>query len=231
MINNYTTQQSAVEHIRPHQVLSIGDGFDDRINFFMPQAQGQGSLSTIEAIILIKLMRIVNAAYIFEFGTYRGLTTRILLENLPPHDVDGERIFTLDLPAIDGINFQGSDLEVAKQSINFQRKYLSSSNKKDVKQILQDCLTLDESLYSNKFQLIFIDGNHEVNYVRSDTEKSFVMLSDSPSCIAWHDYGNPEFPELTNYIDGLAKNIDIFHIEGTMLAFHLKGKEIPSRNY
>lgn len=215
-----------VINIRPNQVLRINDRFSEDINFFMPPADGRGATSTLESVILIKLMRIVDASYIFEFGTYKGLTTRLLLENLPDKKCNDERIFTLDLPDIDGVNFQGTDVDLAKISIKAQRKYLTSNKKHLVKQLLIDCLELNELEYLKKFQLIFIDGNHEVSYVKSDTEKSFKMIADSPSCIAWHDYGNPEFPELTSYIQNIAKEIKVFHIENTMLAFHLTGKEV-----
>lgn len=228
--NGEANVETGITHIRPYQVLRVEDGFPDEIKFFMPQAQGQGSTSTIESIMLIKLMRIVNASYLFEFGTYKGLTTRLLLENLPDKNIEGHRLFTLDLPDMDGIQFQGTDIEVAKESINFQRKYLTSSKKHLVNQLLQDCLTLDENTYLKKFQFIFIDGNHEVGYAKSDTEKSFRMLSDAPACIVWHDYRNREFPELTSYIEDLAQTKKIYHIEDTMLAFHLIGKEIAPRD-
>lgn len=219
-----------ITHIRPYQVLRINDRFEEEIKFFMPQLQGRGSTSTIESILLIKLMRIVDADYLFEFGTYKGLTTRLLLENLPDKDIAGERIYTLDLPSIDGVEFQGADAEVAKEAIGFERKYTGSKHKHLVRQLLQDCLTLDEQQYKEKFQLIFVDGNHEVNYAKSDTEKSFAMLAKEPSCIVWHDYGSPQFPELTAYIDDLARQKRIYHIEDTMLAFHLRGKDIAPRD-
>jgi hypothetical protein len=55
------------------------------------------------------------------------------------------------------------------------------------------------------------------------------MLADSPSCIIWHDYGNREFPQLTQYLDDLASDMTLYHVEGTMLVFHLKGVEVPVR--
>lgn len=218
-----------ITHIRPYQVLSIPDTFGEEIKFFMPQPQGSGSISTIESILLLKLMRIVNPTFVFEFGTYKGLTTRLLLENLPERDIDLERIFTLDLPSLDGISFQGTDLDVANEAVGFQRKYLTSPKRHLVKQILQDCLEFDSKPFSKKFELIFVDGNHELKYVQCDTKNSLEMLATSPSCIAWHDYGNPDFPELTAYIDNLATQIQIFHVEDTMLAFHLNGHDVYPR--
>jgi hypothetical protein len=230
----HSKQQTShtLTHIRFNHVLRIEDGFDDEIKFFMPQAQVGGSISTIESIMPIKLMRVVNPGYIFEFGTYKGLTTRLLLSNLPTRaDIKSERIYTLDLPSIEGIQFQGSDIDVAKEAIGFYRKYLDLLDKKHlVKQLLQDSLTLDTSQYLKKFQYIFIDGNHQIKYARSDTEKTFEMLAEAPSCIIWHDYGNPEFPELTNYIEELASSYRIYHLEETMLAFHVRGINVTSRN-
>lgn len=176
--------------------------------------------------MLLKLIQIINPTYIFEFGTYKGLTTRLLLENLPHQETDSERIFTLDLPSLNGIEFQGTDIDVATEALHFERKYLSSTKKHLVKQILQDCLTLDVALYLHKFQFIFIDGNHELKYVKCDTENSIKMLAKSPGCIVWHDYGNPEFPELTTYIDEMATKMKIYHVEDTMLALHLFGYEV-----
>lgn len=219
-----------IEHIRPYQVLRIFDRFSDEIKFFMPQAQGSGSLSAIESLMLIKLIRVVDATYIFEFGTYKGLTTRLLLENLPDKTVKNERIFTLDLPSLEGIAFQGDDGTLAVEALDSQRKYLSSKNSTQVHQILQDSLNLDETQFLKKFQLIFIDGNHYLKYLQSDTEKSFAMLADKSSCIVWHDYGNPQFPELTAYIEKCANSIKIYHIEETMLAFHLTDKDVTPRD-
>ena len=217
---------SSLIHIRPYQVLSIPDSFGEEIKFFMPPHPGAGSLKAIESIMLLKLMRCVKPSYIFEFGTFKGYTTRLLLENFPDNDAQSERIYTLDLPNLDNVIFQGADEELAMQGLNFPRKYLSSPRKNLVKQILQDSMTLDPQQYLKKFQFIFIDANHEVNYVKNDTENSLKMLADPPSCIVWHDYGNSEYPQLTQYLEDLSAQIKLHHIEDTMLVFHLLGKEV-----
>mgnify|MGYP000541724670 CR=1 FL=1 len=219
-----------IRKIRPKHLLQISDGYDERITFFMPQAQGSGSLYTIESIILIKLMRLTNADYVFEFGTYKGLTTRILLENLPEKNIGDQRIYTLDLPNLEGVIFQGDDEKVALESIGFKRKYQESENKGIVKQIYQNSISFDGGKMGSKFQLIFIDGNHELTYVKKDTENAFKMMAEAPSCIAWHDYENPQFPELTDYINTLAEEYPIYHVENTMTAFYLKGVSIDENN-
>jgi hypothetical protein len=223
-------KRSSLVHIRPYQVLSISDNFGDEIKFFMPPPIAFGSLTTIESIMLLKLMRCVNPSYIFEFGTFKGYTTRLLLENLPDSDIRSERIYTLDIPSLDNVIFQGMDREIAVVGLNSQRKYLSSARRNLVKQLLQDSMSFDPQQFLKQFQYIFIDGNHQINYVKKDTENSFLMLADSPSCIVWHDYGNADYPQLTQYLEELSSQINLYHIEETMLVFHLVGRDVfPAR--
>jgi hypothetical protein len=220
------------EHIRPYQLLGVPDAeeYPDEIRFFMPLAQGSGSLLSIESLLLIKMMRITKPKYLFEFGTYKGLTTRLLLANLPPvSGVSGERIYTLDLPNLEDVHFQGTDVDLAREALGFERKYNLEKDKGLVKQILQDSMKFDGSAYAGKFQFIFIDANHEVAYARRDTENSLKMLSEEKGCLIWHDYGHPEFPELTQYIEDLGKEMNVYHVEHTKLAFHPIGFDIQPR--
>jgi hypothetical protein len=41
----------------------------------------------------------------------------------------------------------------------------------------------------------------------------------------WRDYGNPRFPELTQYLDALATEVSLHYIEEAILAFRLVGLE------
>lgn len=58
----------------------------------------------------------------------------------------------------------------------------------------------------------------------SDTQNALAMMDRSkPSCILWHDYGNPEYPELTPYFDELSTELDMVHVEDTKLCAHFQG--------
>ncbi len=211
-----------MHHIRPHQVLGMKDRYPDEIKWFMPSHES-GCLSGIESIILLKLARCVDPAFVFEFGTYRGYTTTLLLENL-----DQSQIHTLDLPGLAGVTFEGEDRHLAETSLCVEKRYCSSPNRGRVKQIYQDSMRLEPEY--GKFQFVFIDANHELKYARNDTEKAFEMIGESPSCIVWHDYGNSAFPELTQYLDDVSATKEMFHVEETKLVFWLSGLEIAARN-
>lgn len=225
-----------IKNIRPGHLLSLVDDFPDEVKFFMPQPQGAGSTTVLESILLIKLLRVTQAKKIFEFGTYKGLTTRLLLENYPHHGAinnSDPSIYTLDLPNIEGVTFIASDKDHAAESVRLSsnRKYLLSEHSHLVNQILMDSKKFDASAYENMFQFIFIDANHELSYVKTDTENSLKMLSKNErGCIIWHDYGSEDFPDLTKYISELNVGMNIYHVENTMLAFCLTGiDESPLR--
>jgi len=63
--------------IKPKNILKIKDCLGEKINFFMPNGIATSGISTLESVLLIKIMRIVKARYLLEFGTFIGDTTRL----------------------------------------------------------------------------------------------------------------------------------------------------------
>jgi hypothetical protein len=127
------------------------------------------------------------------------------------------------------IDFKGDDKKIAKISVrNKKIEYYKCSRKNLVEQILINSKEFNENKYLKKFQFIFIDANHKEDFVRSDTEKSFKMISSKPSAIIWHDYNNPQFPDVTRYIKKLSKYKKIYYIKDTMLAVHFIGVKIAN---
>lgn len=92
-----------------------------------------------------------------------------------------------------------------------------------------DSLRFDFSPYHQKMDWIFIDGGHDLISVRSDTENAFRMVDPGkPSCIAWHDYKNPDadYSDLTRYLDQLSEKEPIFNVGDTKLCFWFSGNAI-----
>ena len=43
---------------------------------------------------------------------------------------------------------------------------------------------------NEKFDLLFIDGDHHYESVKNDTANAFKLLKNENAIIVWHDYGN-----------------------------------------
>ena len=207
-----------VQKIRPHQLLGLGSDFGKPFTGFMPQPFS-GSLMALENIVILKLINLIDPINIFEFGTYMGETTRLIIENLDYEKNNNRKLWTIDINTIDGINFHGNDIDLATNSLKLERNYLKSKYSNIVNQIYSYSMFFDPSSINEKMDFIFIDANHSLSYVKNDTEKSLEMISNKKSVIIWHDYENPQFKDLTNYLDLLSQNgFKIYHIEETMLA-------------
>lgn len=142
------------------------------------------SISLHEAVCLSALMKRVRARRVFEFGTYRGVSTTQLALNLPP---DGQ-VFTLDLPVTD-LNTQFEldtvgEVEVVKDA----RKgdLIPDHLRPRITFIAQDSAKFDPGPYENSVDLVFVDGAHTAEYVKNDSEKGWRMLRPG-GIICWHD--------------------------------------------
>ena len=74
--------------------------------------------------------------------------------------------------------------------------------------------------------MIFVDGGHDLRTLKSDTENSFKMIPDDRmACISWHDYGSEVYPQVTEYLEELSNEYEIYHVEDTMICFYLANKD------
>lgn len=82
------------------------------------------------------------------------------------------------------------------------------------------------SPFEQKIGMLYIDGGHDKRTVMSDTQNAFKMLSCNRfSCMVWDEYNNPDYPEVTEYLDDVSKGRDIFHIEESMLCFYMNNAQ------
>ncbi|MBC8229434.1 class I SAM-dependent methyltransferase [bacterium] len=128
--------------------------------------------------------------YIFEIGTFDGRTTINLALNAPKSCV----VSTLDLPPNKETKYS---LEPGEQHfVNEPESALRYRKYKDIyreeisriHQLLGDSATFDYSEYKNSCSLVFVDGSHSYEYVKSDT-KVAMELAKKGGVIIWHDYG------------------------------------------
>jgi len=75
---------------------------------------------------------------------------------------------------------------------------------------------------NKRFDFIFIDGGHDYETVRIDTENALKMAKDD-AVIIWHDYRSKIHGDVTSFVDDFSADHPIIHVQNTMLAFTLRG--------
>lgn len=182
--------------------------------FIMQTFPGIGaSISMLEGAALAALIQKVGAKRIFEFGTYKGVSTTQLALNLP----DDGMIYTLDLPE-DHPAYMLSISKAEERQIAAETgkgTLIPQELRDKVTFLRSDSATFDTTPYLNSMDLVFVDGAHSYEYVKNDTEKGWEMLRPG-GIIAWHDC-NPSHPEVVSYLK--SHNPIPTLVRGTALAF------------
>jgi hypothetical protein len=48
-----------------------------------------------------------------------------------------------------------------------------------------------------------------------------MLCDDHPACIAWHDYENSAYPQVTEHLLALSTSMDMFHVQETRIVFSI----------
>jgi predicted O-methyltransferase YrrM len=167
-------------------------------------------------LVLAAMCKLLQCRTVFEIGTYLGQTTWVVAHNNPQ-----AHVFTLDLPSLDAVQHLRYQVTDPEYFVAWNRgaRFLGTPEAAQITQLFGDSATFDFSPYYGQVDLVFIDGSHSYEYVRSDTEAALRMLSDRGT-VVWDDY--LYYPGIYRVVTELASRLDrpIFHIVGTRLAIY-----------
>ena len=178
-----------------------------------------GSLPT-DMMLLAGLAEGIKDCTYFEIGTWRGESVTTLSSRT-------KSCHTLCLT-----DAQMRKLGMHERTIKSHR--LFSKEVENVVQLRGDSRSFDYKSLNQKFDLIFIDGDHHYDFVRSDTEKVFEYLAHDETIVVWHDYGfHPDqvrFEVMAAILDGVGPDRAgrVYHVAHTKCAI-FTGKSFPSR--
>jgi len=175
-----------------------------------------GNLSPYEIIAISSIVADRAPMRLLEIGTFDGNTTLQMALNAPREAI----IHTLDLPQGEVETAQPvleSDYQFIEDAAKEERKFLKSSVSHKVQQHFGDSTKLDFELFTEDgpLDLIFIDGGHSFECVKSDTEKALKVISEN-GVILWHDF-TPHFAGVYSFLCELSKTLELVHIAGTNL--------------
>ena len=200
-------------------------------------SSGLGSVTLLEAAALVSLIKLVAPKRIFEFGTFLGYSSALLVENSSDecqvHSLDlgegrvaaaPEAFSDADVRSDGDINDEYLRGVQGSQGPRYTRA-LSAGDSARLHLINQDSRTFDPSAHGleGAVDLVFVDGGHDTETVTADTATARRMIGES-GVIVWHDYGSTIHDDVTRFIDGLAADTLFIRVEHTMLVLLLVGQ-------
>jgi len=168
-----------------------------------------GSLPT-DLMLLAGLAERIDSCSYFEIGTWRG-------ESMATVSPRAKSCYTLCL----------SDEEMRRMGMHprtIEAHGLFSKELKNVTQLRGDSRSFDFRLLNRKFDLLFIDGDHHYDFLKSDTENLFRHLLHEKSIVVWHDYGfHPDqvrYEVMAAILDGVGPECAgmVYHVAHTKSA-------------
>ncbi len=191
-----------------------------------------GTSLPIDLAVLKRFAKRFEKCDYLEIGTWRGES----IANLAPicnHCVS--------------VSLSDEEMNKFGWGIPFQKlQRFFSKNLPNVTHIEANSQRMDFSKLNRKFDLIFIDGDHSFEGVKSDSQKVFGLLKDNNSIIIWHDYtSNYEhinWEVFAGILAGTPSDYQnrIYHISNTLCAVFTNEKisshkfiypAIPDKNF
>ena len=170
-----------------------------------------GEVASVAAV-----MKLIRARRVLEIGTADGFNALNLAANLSEQDA---LVSTLDLPVDEAARAKIGPVPNAVDPAVIGRKFRDQPETARIRQFFGDSTALDWHTMGGPFDLIFIDGCHDYDFVVKDTASAFANLAPG-GVIFWHDYGI--IPDVSKAVDEAAgkqgKSAQIVAIQGTRLA-------------
>jgi len=156
----------------------------------------------LELAALAVLVRSTQPRLIFEIGTFVGRTTRLFAINSPAEC----KVVTLDLPQSEVPHVVGQDFQGTPEAAK-------------ITQVHSDSRAADYSLWKGRCDIVWVDANHDLDFVRNDTNVAFSLCRPG-GWIAWHDYRHSAWwSGVTQVVRELKpRHPDICHLRGTTIA-------------
>jgi predicted O-methyltransferase YrrM len=164
----------------------------------------------IDVCCLLHLIRHVRPKTFLEIGTHRGYTTRIIADRFPALQITtcdpGDQIPTSARPS----NQTGEYLAQDKVG----ELVADRANVQIIKKAFHDIDWGDQ-----KFDVIFVDGNHTLNDVTADSLLALKLLAPK-GAIMWHDVNNvQDVNKALKQLD--TPGGDIVSIHNTWVAYYV----------
>lgn len=190
-------------------LLDLFPGFNETVE---PFSHLYGTSLPIDLAILKQFAKRYSDCAYMEIGSWRGES----LANLAPVC---KRCVSISL-SDDEMRGIGLSEDVIKMQRFYSKKF------SNVEHFTGDSTKFDFSKIGT-FDVIFVDGDHRYEAVKSDSENAFRLLKNEQSIIIWHDYTEQyehiNWEVFAGILDGSPKDKHgrIYHISNSLCAVYL----------
>jgi predicted O-methyltransferase YrrM len=177
--------------------------------------------SRVTDIVLLKgLAKQFPACDYLEIGSWRGESIINVVEH------------TKTCVSLSLSDKQMKELGFKDKQIELNRFFIKNNPK--ITHIEANSQTFDFSTLNQKFDLIFVDGDHHFDAVIKDSQNAFKLLKDKNSIIVWHDYGNSYESTRWEVFDAILSGIpaekrkNLYKVSNTLCAIYTE-RPFPSK--
>lgn len=167
-----------------------------------------------EAYVLSLITAFIQPKRIFEIGTATGQSTLLMARQAPDAEIE-----TLDLgSAPPALGVQTDEPPWADLG-SIGAAFRSTEHETRITQHLGDSAAFDYEPLAGAVDLVFVDGAHTYEYVRSDSKNALRMLAPG-GVIVWDDcnYQNPGVSKALRELQ--AAGTEVYRVHGARFAVH-----------
>ena len=213
--NNLTGFREELSASRGIELVDIKSIIEwDNVNLTLKHLpHDEGHVSILEMLILSAFASKLNETQnVLEIGTFEGITSLNCSLN-----AKYSTLYTLDLP----LDHSLDELQ-DKEYLDYDKDLINSDNRRsDILKNISNVIQLygDSTKYDfskTDYSMAFIDGGHDYQTVKSDTE-NILKYINKPGSVFWHDYDVTN--DVGHYLLNISDEYDIKWIKNTRLCY------------
>lgn len=233
------SMDEGIIRIKPRVIFELAEvnlPAHTRMNLAIPSSL-LGSVTMLEAAIMVSLLKLFEPRSILEFGTFLGFSTSLLLEN------SGEsEVVSIDLP--DDIfvpkavqEYSDEQLHASDRMNDEYLRWIQSTrghpflegmadrDRQRLTLIKADSRTIPVSSLQicGPPDFTFIDGGHDRETVESDTTKTIAAMEGN-GIVVWHDFESAIHSEVTRFLLDWAEAPQLVVVESSLIAIAFLGR-------
>lgn len=171
------------------------------------------AMPAAELLAMAAICVLAQPRRVFEIGTYTGETTRVIARNI----LADARVDTLDLAPDEFARRVGRPPHYVAGSA-----FHGTPEAQKIAQHAVGAGGFDFAPFAGQYDLVFVDADHRYPAVKADSEQA-LRLARPGGAIVWDDYvwdeRHPECAGVTTYLNELVRDLPIYRIAGTRLAW------------